>query len=218
MDIRDRIVGLKRVQANQLKGNDANWRVHPDAQRGALTAMLEEIGFVGALIVRPVGKGNRFEIIDGHLRADIADDAKVPVLVTDLTSEEARKILLTYDPIGSAAETDGDALAQLIGSTELPDHADTRKLVADLEFKRGKGKAKREEEQAVEGMELRPHEHYDYVVVLASTNQQWNALCDRLGLKKVARHKRKRRSIGLGRAIRAEALLDLLPDPRATKK
>ncbi len=45
-------------------------------------------------------------LIDGHLRAEIADDQELPVLVLDVSAEEADKILATFDPLTGMAEED----------------------------------------------------------------------------------------------------------------
>ena len=61
-------------------------------------------------------------LIDGHLRAETTPDALVPVLVLDVTEEEADKILLTLDPLAAMAESDAErikALLQTVG-TESP--------------------------------------------------------------------------------------------------
>ena len=119
IEIRDRIDGLRRVPASELRTNPKNWRRHPDGQRSAMAALLEEIGFAGALIVYE--QDGRLTIIDGHLRADIADDHKVPVLVLDVTEEEADKLLATYDPIGAMAERDDEVLKELLAGIEFDD-------------------------------------------------------------------------------------------------
>lgn len=218
MNLRSRIVELRRVRASELQGNAENWRRHPEAQRGALSAMLREVGFVGAVIARKL-KSGKLEIIDGHLRADIAEDAEIPVLVTDLDETEAKKILATYDPLSAAAEADGAALARLLSSVALPDHADLRKLVADLDFANARAERKKlraQLEHEVAGMPLRPHEHYDYIVVLASSTHDWNVLCEVLGLQQ--RKRRGFNSIGVCRAIRAERLLELIPREKTKKR
>ena len=46
------------------------------------------------------------QLIDGHLRAETTPDAEVPVLVTDLTEQEADKVLLTLDPLVLIVEDD----------------------------------------------------------------------------------------------------------------
>jgi hypothetical protein len=43
---------LRRVPASQLIPNIKNWRRHPDNQRKAMRAVLEEIGYADALLAR----------------------------------------------------------------------------------------------------------------------------------------------------------------------
>jgi hypothetical protein len=69
-------------------------------------------------------------------------------------------------------------------------------------------KDKPETLREVEGMALQPHEHYDYLVVLATTTQEWNVLCERLGLEPQARRHGR---MGTCRAIRASKLLEVVP-------
>jgi hypothetical protein len=169
--------------------------------------MLQDVGFVGAVIAREVD--GKLELIDGHLRADVAADAEVPVLVVDLNDEEAAKVLATFDPLSTMAVADEAALKLLLSSMELDDNAELRKLMADLQ----KGLDKEEEEETEEraevpGMALQPHEHYDYLVVLCTTAQEWNVLCERLSLTAEKRRSR----IGTCRAIRANKLIAALKE------
>src|SRR5271170_1295323 len=103
--IRDRIKEFRRVRASELIRNDKNWRKHSNAQAQALRAMLLEVGYADALIARELSDG-RLELIDGHLRAETTPDAIVPVLVLDVTEEEADKVLLTLDPLAGMAQAD----------------------------------------------------------------------------------------------------------------
>src|SRR5277367_1114518 len=100
MQIKDRIKELRRVHASELVPNIKNWRKHSNAQAQALRAMLLEVGYADALIARELSDG-RLELIDGHLRAETTPDAIVPVLVLDVTEEEADKLLLTIDPMAA---------------------------------------------------------------------------------------------------------------------
>jgi predicted AAA+ superfamily ATPase len=205
--LRDRIVELRRVRAGDLKINPKNWRVHPEGQRSAVTQMLEDVGFVGALVARQ--KGKSLELLDGHLRADIADDSKVPVVVVDLTDDEADKILATYDPLAGLALTDTGKLDDLLKGITFEENAELRRMLTDLMVKLEKEETESgEDEREVVGMALQPHEHYDFLVVLCTTAQEWNVLCDKLKLKPQARRGR----MGTARAIRASALLKLLGD------
>ncbi len=116
--IRDRVRELRRVRARDLVPNPRNWRTHPTAQQSALSAVLEEIGFAGALLARELEDG-RLELIDGHLRAATLPEVEVPVLVVDLTSDEAALLLAVYDPIAALAETDAALLAEIAAGIEV---------------------------------------------------------------------------------------------------
>jgi hypothetical protein len=118
MQIRDRIKELRRVPAGELRANPRNWRTHPAAQREALRGVLAEIGFATAPVARELEDGT-LELIDGHLRAETAPDALLPVLVLDVTEEEAAKLLLTLDPLAALAGTDQAQLMELLATTEF---------------------------------------------------------------------------------------------------
>ena len=211
-EFRNRIVELRRVKASDLRRNPKNWRQHPEGQRSALLEMLGTVGFVGAAIGRDTPDG--VELIDGHLRADIAEDSSIPVLIVDLNDEEAAKVLATFDPLSALAIPDIDAFKGLLVGIDLDEHAELRRMVTDL-ISRNAAKEGTAEDDRVEvpGMALQPHEHYDYLVVLASTTHEWNVLCDQLGMEQVKRRGR----MGTAHAIRADKLLELLKAGRKAK-
>ena len=125
MKIRDRIIELRRVPASQLQPNPKNWRTHPESQQNALRGILSEVGIAGACIARETAEGGLM-LIDGHLRTETLGNEDIPVLVLDVTEEEADKLLATFDPLGAMAESDADALRALLedvetGSQELAD-------------------------------------------------------------------------------------------------
>jgi len=62
-----------------------------------------------ALLARELPDG-ALELIDGHLRAETTPDQEVPVLVLDVTEEEAAKLLAVIDPLGAMAEANQQAL------------------------------------------------------------------------------------------------------------
>jgi len=119
--IRDRIKELRRVRASELVPNPKNWRRHPKSQIAALRGLLDEIGYADALLARELSDG-KLMLVDGHLRKDTTPDAIVPVLVLDVSGEEADKILLTLDPLAAMAESDTDRIKALLESikTESP--------------------------------------------------------------------------------------------------
>lgn len=96
--VRDRVKELRRVRAGELIPSPQNWRTHPQEQRDALRGILSEIGFAGAILCRETPAG--LEIIDGHCRVEDNPDMEVPVLVSDLTEAEAKKLLLILSALG----------------------------------------------------------------------------------------------------------------------
>ncbi len=76
MEIRDRVVELRRVRARELVPNPKNWRRHPKAQAEALRGLLGEIGNADALLARELPDG-RLQLIDGHLRAETMPDEEL---------------------------------------------------------------------------------------------------------------------------------------------
>lgn len=130
MQIRDRIKELRRVPARELRPNPRNWRVHPQRQQEALRGILAEVGYADALLARELPDGS-LELIDGHLRAETTPDALVPVLVLDVSEDEAKKLLAILDPLAGLAEQDDNALSQLLGETEFESPA-LRQLLAEI--------------------------------------------------------------------------------------
>lgn len=118
MHIHDRVKELRRVPASQLKPNPRNWRTHPLAQQNALRGVLAEVGFADAVVARELPDGT-LELVDGHLRAETVADAVVPVLVVDLSDEEATKVLLTHDALASMAGVDQQNLESLLDDVDF---------------------------------------------------------------------------------------------------
>ena len=112
MAIRDRIRELRRVKASEIIPNPKNWRTHPPAQQQAIAGMLAEVGYADALIAYEGSLG--LTLIDGHLRAETTPDEEVPVLILDVSDDEADKILATLDPLASMAGRDNEKLGSLL--------------------------------------------------------------------------------------------------------
>lgn len=115
MKIKDRIKEFKRVKSSELAANPLNWRTHPDHQRKAFRGILDEIGIAGAVVAYQTSQGLR--LIDGHLRKEeYGKDTPIPVLILDVTEEEANKLLATFDPISDMAGMNNEALNSLLES------------------------------------------------------------------------------------------------------
>jgi hypothetical protein len=121
--IRNRIRRHVRVRAGDLVAHELNARRHPQMQRRALQALYAEVGFARSLLAYELPDG-RLKLIDGHLRRDIDTDMLVDVEVLDVNDEEARKLLLSIDPLAALADYDHGTLDELrrqtsSGSDEL---------------------------------------------------------------------------------------------------
>lgn len=215
MQIRNRIKELRRVKASDLVPNPRNWHLHPAEQKQRMIGLLLEVGTVAAPITRLLPDG-RLMLLDGHMRSDIAGDDEIAVLVTDLSEAEAAEVLATFDTIGRQAGEDSELLAQLAAEIEAED-AEVRRMLDEL---LAAAPAESALAPAAQGaprrgpveMELQPHEHYDYVIVLARNLQEWYRLTEMFDLPRV---ESKTRKVGLGHGILAEKLLRKFDDLRA---
>lgn len=122
MNIRDRVTRFDRVPASAIRPSPFNWRTHPREQSDALKGLLAELGFAGAVLAREL-PGGVLEAIDGHLRLETMGDRLVPVLVTDLAEDEAKKLLATFDPLGAMAGADTERLEALLKDVRTEDGA-----------------------------------------------------------------------------------------------
>jgi hypothetical protein len=108
---------LEWVDPTTLTPNPKNWRRHPEPQRAALSDVLGEVGWAGALLWNETTG----RLVDGHLRLDVALREKrevVPVLVGAWAEADEAKILATLDPIAALATVDADALNSLMGEIQ----------------------------------------------------------------------------------------------------
>lgn len=127
MSWRNRIVGHGEQAAGQFMANPLNWRIHPKAQREALTGVLSEVGWVQSVIVNRT-TGN---VVDGHARIEealkLGDETPVPFVEVELSEDEEQKMLLTLDPISAMAAADKANLESL-----LQDVSTASSAVADM--------------------------------------------------------------------------------------
>jgi hypothetical protein len=137
MEIRDRVQELKRVSASELLDHEGNPRSHPIAQRNAFRGILAEIGIAGALLGYYSDRNDgKLTLVDGHMRK--AEHAgEWPVLILDLTDQEADKLLAFYDPISGMAEILSDKMGDLAakvstGNPDLQAILDRQAAEADL--------------------------------------------------------------------------------------
>ena len=82
--------------------------------------MYREVGFARSLLAYELPDG-RLKLIDGHLRRDLDPDTLVDVEILDVTEDEARKLLLTIDPLAALAQTQDQIHDRLRQITPIDD-------------------------------------------------------------------------------------------------
>jgi 16S rRNA G966 N2-methylase RsmD len=113
-----------------LFANPQNWRIHPRPQTAALTGSLTELGWIAPVIVNLTTQ----HVVDGHARIGEAiarGEASVPVAYVNLTLEQERLALATFDPITSLAGTDQAMLDELLAGLST-DQAGLAELLESL--------------------------------------------------------------------------------------
>lgn len=133
---RNRIVGHGEQPASQFMANPNNWRIHPKAQREALTGVLSEVGWVQSVVINKTTG----HVLDGHARIEeamkLGDETPVPFVEVELTEDEEAKILATLDPIGAMAEADKNNLDALLREVNSAS-AGVQSMLAELAEKNG---------------------------------------------------------------------------------
>jgi integrase len=194
---------IPRWWPSRLRPAPDNWRTHPPAQRDAFRALLSEIGFAGAELVRELPDGS-LELIDGHLRAEEMGDREVPVLVTDLTEDEARKLLATFDPVGALAQADAAKLDALLQQVTTSDGA-VAKMPSDLAEAAGTKDVRKDGIMGGDSAECEypltpvPGEKYDYVLVFCDNESDFAHL--QTILKVAPRADYKSTAVAAGRVV-----------------
>ncbi len=129
MTWRNRITGYGEEKPDQLLANPRNWRIHPKAQQDALKSVLDTVGFIDDVIVNQ----RTGYIVDGHLRVAMAiseGQELMPVKYVDLSDEEERLMLASFDPIAAMAAADREKLGDLLKGIESGDAEVNRLLEA----------------------------------------------------------------------------------------
>lgn len=132
---RNRIIGEgEEAPANLMEAaNPNNPRLHPDRQEQVLEDILDKVGYVDRVLVnKRTGR-----LIDGHLRVKMAlakGGTSVPVEYVDLSPEEEKLVLATFDPIAGLAEFDPEILKGLSESVKLDFDFDLSGVFDEGEF------------------------------------------------------------------------------------
>ena len=179
---------LQWMDPYELAENPLNPRRHPQAQRRALHAALESLGWLQPLLYnRRTGR-----LIDGHLRRQEAIESgatRIPVLVVDLDERSERAALASIDQITGQAEVNQAEYAHLLRSLAEGEEDLVKALAGrdesllDLFPQAENGEPEAPEASAVH---LVPGEQYHYVMLLFRNDLDWLSAIDHFGIDEPA--------------------------------
>lgn len=106
------------VDPATLHAHPLNFRQHPPAQKQAVLASLDLLGFIDSVLV----SARTNTILNGHLRVELAlanGEPTIPVVFVDVGPEDEALILATYDRLGTIAPIDAGKLQDLITTSDV---------------------------------------------------------------------------------------------------
>lgn len=132
----NRIVSHGEQPANQFLAHELNARRHPGKQREALRGSLNAVGWVAPVIV----SAQTGKILDGHARVEEAlsqdENSLVPFVEVNVSEQEERTILATFDPITGLATYEQEGLDALLREVETGEVA-LQQMLSELAEKEG---------------------------------------------------------------------------------
>jgi hypothetical protein len=130
-DWKNRIIEYGEMPANQYLAHELNARRHPGKQREALIGSLNEVGWVAPVIV----SARTGKLLDGHARIEETltkdEEAMIPFVKVDVSENEERTILASFDPITGLATYDREALDALLREVSTGEAA-LQEMLSDL--------------------------------------------------------------------------------------
>lgn len=177
-----RIVGYETINPEQVLANPQNFRTHPESQAAPLRALLSNVGIVQNIIInRTTG-----HLIDGHLRvmeALKAGQSELPATIVELSPDEERLILASYDHLSSLAGIDVAQLDALLRDVSS-DNADIQAMISEFADTHGVLDAlieNNETEQVLEDDRSKQFGELFYVVITCTTEDMQKELFAEMG-------------------------------------
>ena len=118
--MKNRIVEMIQVHSNDLFDHPDNPRSHPPDQRAAVGYLLDTIGIADVLLAYRSERYGQLTCLNGHLRKN-SFPGTWPVVILDLTDQEADLLLATHDPTAKMAGVIADVMRSLADRLDLTD-------------------------------------------------------------------------------------------------
>lgn len=188
-----------------LKPYENNPRRNDDAVRFVANS-IKEFGFKNPIII---DKNN--VIVAGHTRLLAAKSLgleKVPcIMADDLTDNQIRAFRIADNKVSEFSQWEGAMLdLELLELGPVIDMSQFGFPSIELEDEESKKKT----QCAVESMEIKAFEHWDYVVFVFDNQMDWMNVVNRFGLHKVNAGYGTTKKVGIGRVLNGKRLLDAI--------
>lgn len=204
------------VDIGKVSPDPGNPNEHDQQSIDMIAASLQKFGQDQPCVARKSGvliKG------EGRYRAAVKLGwTKIAVVFVDEDEADSIARGIADNAAADYSYLDPDKLTSQLGEIDTGfENADLRRMFAELEpdvIADDDGEAPDlstllSGKQTVADMELRPEEHYDFVVLLADNVNDWNRLCALLELPDIHSERTGRR-VGMGRAARVSRVLELI--------
>lgn len=188
-----------------LKPYENNPRRNDDAVRFVANS-IKEFGFKNPIII---DKNN--VIVAGHTRLLAAKSLgleKVPcIMADDLTDDQIRAFRIADNKVSEFSQWEDAMLdLELLELGTVIDMSQFGFPSIELEDEESKKKT----QCAVESMEIKAFEHWDYVVFVFDNQMDWMNVVNRFGLHKVNAGYGTTKKVGIGRVLNGKRLLDAI--------
>lgn len=130
----NRIIEYGTKPADQFTANPLNPRIHPQFQREVMQAALSTVGWIAPVIEnRRTGY-----LVDGHERVmqALLKNEPVPYVLVDLSEDEEKQALATFDPIAGLAQYDSENINALLSEIHVDEIA-LQQLLANMQSQYG---------------------------------------------------------------------------------
>lgn len=134
---RNRKIETKRMRVGDVLPHPQNTKLHPEKQNAPLRGLLETVGKLDDLkAFYSAEHGGALMFFDGHGRQSLDPNEEWDIDIYDITDDEARLAILSFDPIGYEAVQSRERLDLLLREVSTGDEA-LQKLLSDVAEREG---------------------------------------------------------------------------------
>lgn len=204
------MTSIEEIKLSDYKSGEYNPRVITPENKQGLRNSIKKFGLVQPIIVNKQ-TGN---VVGGNQRFSILKEKELETtqaVVVDLTLDDEKALNLTLNNPGIQGEFkyDVNEILNKIKEASTEDYDSLRLFTIETAEDIAKD-AKEKTDDPIPEMGLQPFEHYDYVLVMSDTVQDWYWLQEFFKLDKVNVSPVGNKRMGIGRAVKVDKFREIL--------